>query len=81
MLKNNKLRCTTRYIQNGRYSSKFKGCSPLQLMFNLIGNRPQTATGHTAKRYQQVVEKSQRQNEKEFLLHEIFDTRKNNPYL
>ena len=32
----------------------FKGCSPLQLLCNLIGNRPQTATFHTANRCLQV---------------------------
>ncbi len=31
----------------------FKGCSPLQLFCNLTGNRPQSATFHTANRLQQ----------------------------
>jgi hypothetical protein len=38
----------TRGIKNCRDSSLFKGCSPLQLLCNLIGNRPQSATFHTA---------------------------------
>ena len=38
------------YIQNGRDCSKFKDCSPLQLLCNLTGNRPQSATFHTAIR-------------------------------
>jgi len=42
----------TRGIKNCRDSRLFKGCSPLQLLCNLIGNRPQSATFHTAKRYQ-----------------------------
>jgi len=28
---------TTMYKNNSRNSSKFKGCSPLQLLYNLIG--------------------------------------------
>jgi len=39
---------TTRGIKNCRFSRLFKGCSPLQLLCNLIGNRPQSATFHTA---------------------------------
>ena len=38
----------TRGIKNCRDSRLFKGCSPLQLLCNLIGNRPQSATFHTA---------------------------------
>ncbi len=38
----------TRGIKNCRDSRSFKGCSPLQLLCNLIGNRPQSATFHTA---------------------------------
>lgn len=38
----------TRGIKNCRDSRLFKGCSPLQLSCNLIMNRPQTATFHTA---------------------------------
>ena len=41
----------TRGIKNYRESRLFKGCSPLQLLRNLTGNRPQTATFHTANRY------------------------------
>ena len=41
-------RAHTRGIKNCRGSRLFKGCSPLQLMCNLIGNRPQSATFHTA---------------------------------
>ena len=37
-------------IKNCLGSRLFKGCSPLQLLCNLIGNRPQSATFHTAKR-------------------------------
>ena len=36
----------TRGIKNCRDSRLFKGCSPLQLLCNLIGNRPQSATCH-----------------------------------
>jgi len=45
----NKLRALTRGIKNCRDSRLFKGCSPLQLLCNWIGNRPQSATFHTAK--------------------------------
>jgi hypothetical protein len=45
------------YRNNSRDSSKFKGCSPLQLLCNLIGNRPQSATFHTRNRYRQCDEK------------------------
>ena len=38
----------TRGIKNCRYSRLFKGCSPLQLLCNLTGNHPQSATFHTA---------------------------------
>ena len=38
----------TRGIKNCRDIRLFKGCSPLQLLCNLIGNRPQSATFHTA---------------------------------
>jgi len=41
----------TRGIKNCRDSRLFKSCSPLQLLYNLIGNRPQSATFHTAERY------------------------------
>jgi hypothetical protein len=36
------------YIQNRRDSSKINGCSPLQLLCSLTGNRPQSATFNTA---------------------------------
>jgi len=39
---------STRGIKNYRDSRLFKGCSPLQPLCNLIGNRPQSATFHTA---------------------------------
>jgi len=45
----NKLRALTRGIKNCRDSRLFKGCSPLLLLCNWIGNRPQSATFHTAK--------------------------------
>ena len=38
----------TRGIKNCRNSRLFKVCSPLQLLCNWIGNRPQSATFHTA---------------------------------
>jgi len=38
----------TRGIKNCRDSRLFKGFSPLQLLYNLTGNRPQSATFHTA---------------------------------
>ena len=34
----------TRGIKNCRISRLFKGCSPLQLLCNLTGNHPQSAT-------------------------------------
>ena len=39
----NKIRHITMYIQNGRNSSKFKGCSPLQNCSRLIGISPAIA--------------------------------------
>jgi len=45
----------TRGIKNCRDSRLFKGCSPLQLLCNLTGNRPQSATFHTAKRYRSFL--------------------------
>lgn len=39
----NKNQAVTLYIQNGRNSSKFKGCSPLQNYFGLIGLKPAIA--------------------------------------
>jgi len=47
----NKPQRTTRGIKNCLDSSLFTGCSPLQHLCNLTGNRPQSATFHTAKRY------------------------------
>jgi len=41
-------RAKTRGIKNCRYGRLFKGCSPLQLLCNWIGNHPQSATFHTA---------------------------------
>ena len=38
----------THDIKNCRDSRLFKGCVPLQLLRNLTGNRPQSATFHTA---------------------------------
>ena len=46
----NKTQRLTRGIKNCRFSRLFKGCSPLQLLCNWIGNHPQSATFHTAKR-------------------------------
>jgi len=45
-------------IKNCRDSSKFKDCSPLQLSCRLTGNRPQSATLHTAIRYRQPYDDS-----------------------
>jgi hypothetical protein len=45
------IRLVTRGIKNCRDSRLFNGCSPLQLLCNLIGNRPQSATFHTANRW------------------------------
>jgi hypothetical protein len=53
----------TMYIKNRRDSSNIKGCSPLQLLCNLIGNRPQSATFHTATRYAQAVKKDKTDNQ------------------
>jgi len=41
---------TTSGIKNCRDSRLFKGCCPLKPLCNLIGNRPQSATFHTANR-------------------------------
>ena len=38
----------TRGIKNCRDSTIFKGCSPLQRLYNLTENHPQSATFHTA---------------------------------
>ena len=43
-------RAHTRGIKNCQNSWLFKGCSPFQLLCNLTGNRPQSATFHTANR-------------------------------
>ena len=50
----NNAQLPTRGIKNCRDSRLFKGCSPLQLLCNLTGNRPQPATFHTAQRYASV---------------------------
>ena len=50
-------RVLTRYIQNGRDSSKFKGCSPLQHRNGLISLKP--AIAHICI-YQTVVRKPPR---------------------
>lgn len=39
---------TTRGIKNCRNIRLFRDCSPLQLLRNLIGIRPQSAIFHTA---------------------------------
>ena len=41
---------TTRGTKNYLDSWLFKGCSPFQSLCNLTGNRPQSATIHTANR-------------------------------
>jgi len=50
----NKLRTVTRGIKNCQGSRLLKGCSSLQLLCNLTGNRPQSATFYTAIRYVQL---------------------------
>ena len=50
-MKKNEPQPITRGIKNCRDSRLFKGCSPLQLLCILTGNRPQSATFHTAYRY------------------------------
>ena len=46
----------TRGIKNCRVSKLLKGCSTLQLLYSLTGNRPQSATFYTANRYAQGFE-------------------------
>ena len=46
----NKILAVTRGMKNCRDSRVFKGCSPLQLLCNLTGYRPQSANFHTANR-------------------------------
>ncbi len=43
----------TSYIQNSRYSNLFKGFSLLQLLCNLMKNRPKSLTDHTANCWNQ----------------------------
>jgi len=57
--KDKKEQHTTRGIKNCRDSRLFKGFSQLQLLCNLTGNRPQSATFHTANRWLQVWKTSQ----------------------
>lgn len=45
------------YIQNRRDSSKFKGCSPLQLLNGLIDLKPAIAYFAYTQRYGQVQKK------------------------
>lgn len=52
-----KKRPITRGIKNCRDSRLFKGCSPLQPLCSLTGNRSQSATFHTANRWQQPEQK------------------------
>jgi hypothetical protein len=47
-MKDNEPQPITRGIKNCRDSRLFKVCSPLQLLCNLTGNRPQSATFHKA---------------------------------
>ncbi len=42
------------YIQNRRNSSKFKGYSPLQLLYSLIGLKPAIAYFAYTQRYMQL---------------------------
>jgi len=46
--------CTTRGLVNCRCSGYSSGAARIKSSCNLIGNRPQTATFHTANRWQQV---------------------------
>jgi hypothetical protein len=55
----------TRGIKNCRDSSLFKGCSPLQLLCNLTGNHPQSATFHTANVIAQCRKPEHQNNIKE----------------
>ena len=45
------------YIQNRRNSSKFKGCSPLQLLNGLIGLKLAIAYIAYTERYKQLQKK------------------------
>jgi len=55
----NKSRCITRGIKNCRDSRLFKGCSPLQLLCNLIGNSPAIGNFSYRHRYAQAVNRQQ----------------------
>lgn len=50
-LENNNGQRTTRGIANKGFSGMRKVVARFNFSCNLIGNRPQTLTGHTAKRY------------------------------
>ena len=50
----NKTQQPTMYIQNRRDSTKFSGCSPLQLCNGLISLKPAIAYFEYTKRWQQV---------------------------
>lgn len=47
----NKHQAVTIYKNNSRNSSKFKGCSPLQLLCNLTGMKPANSYYSNTKRY------------------------------
>ncbi len=51
-------------IKNCRDSRLFEGCSPLQLLCNLIGNRPQSATFHIATVSVHCKRQNRRHNDK-----------------
>lgn len=46
----------THAINNCRDSTLFMGCSPHQVLNGLIGNRPQSATIHSAIRWRALQE-------------------------
>ena len=47
-------------IKNCRDSRLFKGCCSLQLLYKLTGNRPQSATFHTAKHLRSCHEETEK---------------------
>ena len=45
---------STMYKNNSRFSSKFKGCSPLQLLCNLTGMKPSNGYYSYTNRWHQL---------------------------
>jgi hypothetical protein len=56
------------YKNNSRDSSKFKGCSPLQLSCNLTGKYHAIGYYSYTNRYKQAEETNQRQNERKIFV-------------